>query len=120
MHGLYVLYWVREQHVPAALVAAALVAGDVALTLLEVPTGWLADRFGHRASLIAGSILQVAGMVLWWLGPGVPGLFAASLCVALGDAFRSGADQALLYRSCAAVGRADAFQRIEARAHAIQ
>src|SRR5262249_28531514 len=120
MHGLYILYWVREQHVPAALVALALVVGDAALTLLEVPTGWLADRCGHRASLIVGSLLQVVGMLLWWLGPGVPGLFAASICVALGDAFRSGADQALLYRSCAALRRADAFQQIESRARAIQ
>src|SRR4051794_36241281 len=98
MHGLYLLWWVHEKHVPAALVAAILAAGDVALMAIEVPTGWLADRYGHRVSLIAGSLVQVAGMLWCWFGGGVVGLLTASLLVALGDAFRSGADQALLYR----------------------
>jgi MFS family permease len=120
MHGLYLLWWVQEQHMPAVVVATTLAAGDLALALLEIPTGWFADRFGHRASLIAGSVLQVLGMLCCWLGRGVPGLIAASVLVALGDAFRSGADQALLYRSCAFLGREDDFQAIEARTRAVQ
>jgi MFS family permease len=120
MHGLYVIWWVKEKQVAAASVALILAAGDLALTALEVPTGWLADRFGHRASLMLGSLLQVAGMLICWLGSGIPGLLAASLVVAAGDAFRSGADQALLYRSSVALDRAGDFQRIEARTHGIQ
>jgi len=119
MHGLYVLWWVQEKHVSVPAVAAILAAGDLALTVLEVPTGWLADRCGHRVSLIAGSLFQIAGMLFAWLAGGVAGMLASSLLIAGGDAFRSGADQALLYRSCAAVGDA-AFQRIEARSRALQ
>jgi MFS family permease len=115
MHGLYLLWWVQERQLPAASVAAVLAAGDLAIALLEVPTGWLADRFGHRASLMLGSLVQVVGMLCCWLAHGMPALVAASLLVALGDAFRSGADQALLFRTCAAIGREADFQRIEAR-----
>jgi len=118
MHGVYLLWWVQERGVSPAAVAAILAAGDIALTALEVPTGWLADRYGHRASLITGSALQVVGMLACWLGVGIPGLLAASLLVALGDAFRSGADQALLYRSCHALGREADFQSIHARTRA--
>jgi MFS family permease len=120
MHGLYLIWWVQERHVAAASVAQILAAGDLALTALEVPTGWLADRFGHRASLMLGSLLQVAGMLICWLGSGIPGLLAASLVVAAGDAFRSGADQALLYRSSVVLDREGDFQRIEARTRGIQ
>ena len=42
------------------------------------------------------------------------------MLVAVGDAFRSGADQALLYRTCVAVGREEAFQGITARARTAQ
>ncbi|HEX7136937.1 MAG TPA: MFS transporter, partial [Vicinamibacterales bacterium] len=119
MHGLYVLWWVQQKHVSVAAVAAILAAGDLFVTLLELPTGWLADRWGHRASLIAGSLLQIAGMLFAGLGNGIPGVLASSLVIAAGDAFRSGADQALLYRSCGAVGDQD-FQRREARARALQ
>jgi MFS family permease len=118
MHGVYLLWWVQERHVSAAAVAGILAAGDLALTALEIPTGWIADRYGHRASLITGSALQVLGMLCCWLAQGIAGLLAASLLVALGDAFRSGADQALLYRSCLAIDREKDFQRIEAKTHA--
>ena len=115
MHGLYLLWWVQERQIPPAVVAAILAAGDLALLGLEIPTGRFADRFGHRASLILGSLVQVAGMLCCWLGQGIPALVAASALVALGDAFRSGADEALLYRTCVALDREGAFQKIEAR-----
>jgi MFS family permease len=120
MHGLYLLWWVQEKQVSPAIVAAILAAGDLALLCLELPTGWFADRVGHRVSLMVGSAVQVAGMVWCWLGDGVSGLVTASVLVALGDAFRSGADAALLYRTCHALGREDDFQAVEARANAAE
>src|SRR5215468_8435310 len=120
MHGLYLLWWVQQKHVPAPTVAVILAIGDFALMALEVPTGWFADKFGHRKSLITGSAVEVVGMVLCWLGQGVPGLLAANLLVALGDAFRSGADQALLYRTCLALNREPDFQKIQGRTYAWQ
>jgi hypothetical protein len=119
MDGLYLLWWVQEKQLSPALVAATMAAGDLLLMFLEVPTGWFADRFGNRRSLVLGSILQVAGMICCWLAEGVPGLVLACLLVAVADAFRSGADQALLYRSCVAVDREPEFQRIEARSRAV-
>jgi MFS family permease len=120
MHGLYLLWWVQERQMSPAVVAATLAAGDLAIMLLEVPTGWFADRFGHRRSLILGSFVQVLGMLCCWLGQGIPGLIAASVFVALGDAFRSGADHALLYRTCVALRREVDFQRILARTEAVR
>ena len=120
MHGLYLLWFVQERQLPPVLVASVLAAGDVSLLAFEIPTGWFADRFGYRRSLIAGSSIQVAGMLCCWLGDALPAFVAASLLIALGDAFRSGADQALLYRSCLAAGCADAFRAIEARTRAIE
>ena len=120
MDGLYLLWWVQEKAMSPALVAATMAAGDLLLMALEVPTGWFADRFGNRRSLILGSLLQVAGMICCWRAEGIPGLVGACLLVAIADAFRSGADQALLYRTCVAIDREPEFQRIEARSRAIQ
>jgi hypothetical protein len=120
MHALYLLWFVHERQLSPALVAAVLAAGDFAIIIFELPTGWFADRLGHRASLVLGSIVQIAGMLSCWLLPGTSGLLTASVLVALGDAFRSGAHEALLYRSCIALEREDAFQRIEARTHAVE
>ena len=119
MDGLYLLWWVQEKQMSPALVAATMAAGDLLLMALEVPTGWFADKFGNRRSLILGSLVQVAGMICCWLAEGIPGLVLACLLVAVGDAFRSGADQALLYRTCVALNRESDFQRIEARSRAV-
>ncbi len=118
MHGLYLLWWVGERGLSPAVVAAIIAAGDVAIFALEVPTGWVADRFGHRATLLAGSFVQLLGLTGCWLGRGVPELVVASLLIALGDTLRSGADQALLYRTCVALDRREDFLRITARTHA--
>jgi hypothetical protein len=119
MDGLYLLWWVQEKQMSPALVAATMAAGDLLLMGLEVPTGWFADKFGNRRSLILGSFIQVAGMICCWLADGIPGLVLACLLVAVGDAFRSGADQALLYRTCVELGREGEFQKIEARSRAV-
>jgi MFS family permease len=119
MDGLYLLWWVQEKQMAPALVAATMAAGDLLLMALEVPTGWFADKFGSRRSLILGSLVQVAGMICCWLADGIAGLVLACLLVAVGDAFRSGADQALLYRTCIALERESEFQRIEARSRAV-
>jgi MFS family permease len=101
-------------------VAAIIAAGDVARFALEIPTGWFADKYGHRASLIIGSAIQVVAMLWCWLGVGVPALVVASVLVAIGDGFRSGADQALLYRTCVALDREKAFLEIESRTHTLE
>lgn len=119
MHGIYLLWLVQERGFAPALVATILAAGDLCVFALEVPTGWLSDRLGHRLSLIIGSALQVCGMLAFWQASGPAMLLVGVLLVAMGDAFRSGADQALLYRSCAALGREAEFQSIHARTEAL-
>ena len=119
MHGVYLVWIVQERGFAPALVATILAAGDLCVFALEVPTGWLADRLGHRLSLIIGSALQVLGMVAFWHAVTPAGLLTSSLLIAMGDTFRSGADQALLYRSCAALGREHEFQSIQARTEAV-
>ncbi len=119
LHGVYLVWLVQERGFAPALVATLLAAGDLCVFALEVPTGWLADRLGHRISLIIGSALQVLGMLAFWHAATPAGLLTSSLLIAVADTFRSGADQALLYRSCAALGREPEFQSIQARTEAV-
>jgi MFS family permease len=117
-HGFYLLWVTAHRGIPTVAAAMAIAAGDFALLVLEVPTGIFADRLGAKRSLILGSISQLVGLALYWQARSMPALVAGVLAVALGDAFRHGADQALVYRSCAALGREEQFGRIFARAEA--
>ena len=118
-HGIYLLWWVRERKLDPAAVAALMGAADLLLMALEVPTGILADRIGYRPSLILGSAAQAASLLLAWLAVSVPEVAAACLLNAVGDALRSGANEALLHDTCAALGEPEAFERRLARAEAL-
>jgi hypothetical protein len=118
-HGLYVVWLIEYKHLNAEAVALLMAAGDLALMGLEVPTGWLADRFGHRGSLIAGSMIQTAAMALLWCGQGIVAMGASILFIAVGDAFRSGADEALLFQTCRQLGHEDWFARILSTTRAV-
>lgn len=93
-HGLYVL-WMLHHGLDALQVSLIISLGEGTLLFSELPTGWWADRFGLRRSLLIGSALQVLGLVAMWANYYV----VSALAIALGDAFRHGADEALLYRS---------------------
>lgn len=116
-HGIYLLWLTREKGLSVPAAAAMLAAGDALLFALEVPSGWFADRAGYRASLILGSLAQVAGTLALWLASSTEGLAAGTLAIAIGDAFRSGAGDALFHASCAQAGEAHHFTRRLARAN---
>jgi hypothetical protein len=59
-------------------------------------------------------------MLCCWLGAGIPELVAASILVAIGDGFRSGADEALLFRTCAALGQESEFLKLQSRTHTLE
>jgi MFS family permease len=91
-------------------------AGNVAITLLEVPTGALADRYGRRMSLVTGMVLVMAGLGLTMVLPKTFFTFLVWVIIhASGVAFVSGADQALLYDYLAATGRKEKFHAITGR-----
>ena len=92
----------------------------MAVLVLEVPTGLVADRLGKRTSLLWGSGIEVAGMVTYGLGHGFGAFLAAELLLALGASLYSGAGAALLYDTLKALGREDTFQKRQGRAVAWQ
>lgn len=114
-HGLYVVWLIHHKGLPPEQVALLIAIGDLLLMAVHVPTGMLADRFGRRWSLVVGSIIQAAGLATMWLGTSPAMIAASSLAIGLGDAFRGGADEALLYESLKAEGREAEFERFLAR-----
>ncbi len=92
----------------------------LAMVLLEVPTGMVADRLGKRASLVASTALMCAGFLIYTAGSSFGIFLAAELVLAVGGSLLSGADSALLYDTLRQLGRHDEYARIEGKARAIQ
>jgi MFS family permease len=86
-----------------------------AILLLEMPSGWLADHFGRKYSLVLGGVLAALGMLMYANSYGFWPLFAAEMVLGLGASFVSGADSALAYDSLTAVNQTEKYRRFESR-----
>jgi len=67
--AFYIVYGLRRfsmDEVTAGFLTAAL---TVTQTVANAVMGWLGDRFGHRAMLVAGSLAAVASSLLAWGAP---------------------------------------------------
>src|SRR6266540_1610365 len=120
--GLIGAMWVifLTQHRGLTLAQASLVdvMFFVAAAFGEVPTGIVADRYGRKTSLIAGSALLSAGILGWTFAPTLPLIMLSYFGMGVGFTFLSGAEDALLYESVQLAGRADDYTRLVGRAGA--
>ena len=87
--------------------------------LAEVPSGALADRFGRRRALVASSLFQAAGYVLWITLPGFASFAAGFVLWGFGGALASGAFEALLYEALVERNAADHYVRVNSSVYTI-
>jgi len=87
----------------------------LAVFFLEVPSGYLADRFGRRATLLLSGLLMVLACVVFLYADSFALLLTAQVFLAGGIAFQSGSDSALLYDSLVVLSREDEYSDKEAQ-----
>jgi MFS family permease len=92
---------------------------SIAIVLLEIPSGYLADVLGRKKTLIIGAFLGFVGFVIYDFSFGFWGFLVAELTLGLGQSLISGADSALLYDSLKAMKKSDRYLRYEGRMVAI-
>lgn len=105
-----------QQSLSASGAILLYVSYELAVTLLEVPSGYMSDRLGRRMTLICSALASFAGLVLLALGSGFALFAVAQALIGAGRAFASGTDSALLFESLAAEGRSDEIETHELRA----
>jgi MFS family permease len=88
---------------------------SIAIVAMEIPSGWMADVWGRKRTLILGSILGSAGFVIYSFSYGFWAFVAAEVILGIGHSFVSGADSAMLYDSLKADKRTDKYIREEGR-----
>ena len=88
---------------------------SVAMMLLEIPTGIVADKWGRKISLLFGALFLGASFFAFGVFRDFWVLALAELVCAAGMTFVSGADQAFLYEILAAEEKAGAVASPENR-----
>lgn len=86
---------------------------SIAMVATELPSGYMADVWGCRKTLLFGAILGTIGMAIYSLSSGFVNFIAAEVVLGIGFSFVSGADSALLYDSLKAENREDDYIKFE-------
>jgi MFS family permease len=88
----------------------------VAFCLFEIPTGYVADRFGYRCSMLLGAAMLTAANVLPIIHAGYTSFLYHFLAIALARSLISGASSAYLYEFLKAENASDIYKKVEADA----
>jgi MFS family permease len=88
---------------------------SVAIVVLEIPSGYLADVIGRRKTLIIGAMFGTVGFTTYSLSFGFVGFLVAEIILGLGQSCISGADSAMLYDSLLEKGQEKKYTRFEGR-----
>jgi len=88
---------------------------SVAIVMLEIPSGYLADVLGRRKTLIIGTILGTVGFGIYSFSYGFWGFLMAEMILGFGQSLISGADSAMLYDSLMASGKKEHYIKFEGR-----
>lgn len=75
------------------------------MSVLEAPTGAVADRFGRKVSMLCGATSLIAAVLVYISKPDFTVFLIGETLWAMSGAFVSGADDALLYDSLKAAGQ---------------
>jgi MFS family permease len=117
--AMWVIFLTQQRGLSLAQASLVDVMFFVAAAFGEVPTGIVADRFGRKISLIAGSALLSVGILGWTFAPTLPFIMLSYFGMGVGFTFLSGAEDALFYESVQLAGRADDYTRLVGRAGAV-
>ena len=90
-------------------------AYSVAIVVLEIPSGYLADVIGRKKTLIIGAVFGILGFMTYSLSFGFVGFLIAEIILGIGQSCVSGADSAMLYDSLLDKGKEQAYTRYEGR-----
>jgi len=85
------------------------------MVITELPSGYLADVWGCRKTLLIGAILGTLGMIIYILSSDFASFMVAEVILGVGFSFVSGADSALLYDSLKAKNREHEYIKFEGR-----
>ncbi len=70
---------------------------EIAVNVLEIPSGALADALGRRRTMIASFISYLISFVIFWRAASMPIFVVAMLAFSFGEAFRTGTHKAMIF-----------------------
>ena len=90
----------------------------ISYSLLEIPTGGLADTFGHKKSVLWGLIVHALAPLIVGLSPTYPIFLIGAILAGLGIALQSGAFSSLIHDILNRLGKGEEYAKVQGRTSA--
>jgi MFS family permease len=91
------------------------IATSLVQVILQLPTGYVADRYGNRTALIIGSLLAALSPLFYIFSPNFIGGLLAALLFFSGFSFQSGAVEAFMHDTLVALGKEKEYSKVMGR-----
>ena len=92
---------------------------SLSVALFEIPSGYIADLFGRKHTIVLGTIFSFIGYLVFSFYGGFYAFAVAQVLVGIGGSLMSGSDSALLYDTLFEIGDKNTYTKIEGRNYAI-
>jgi len=112
------LFW-QERGMSVQMVVYTEIIYALTVTICEIPSGILADRFGRKRLLAINGALSAAELIILLFSTTFWHFAIAILLAGVGKALSSGSENALLYDSLIAEGKQGEFEKVLGRISAI-
>lgn len=113
---LIAIHLVNVGHVTVAQLAFMATVGAITQFGLQLPTGYLADKYGNKLATVTGSVLITVSVLFYAFMPNFVGGMAATVLYMAGIACNGGAIEAMMHDTLGALGRAKDYTRVLGRA----
>ena len=92
---------------------------SLAVAIFEIPSGYIADIFGRKKTIVLSTIFTFIGYVIFSLYGGFYSFAIAQILVGIGGSLMSGSDSALIYDTLIEENEKEVYTKIEGRNYAI-
>jgi MFS family permease len=92
---------------------------SLSVALFEIPSGYIADIFGRKQSIVVSTIFSFIGFLVFSFYGGFYAFAVAQVLVGIGGSLISGSDSALLYDTLLETGDKTTYTKIEGRSYAV-
>ncbi len=110
---VFFLYFYERVTLPEALQLSAIYY--LTVVTLEVPSGYLSDRYGRRPTLKLSSLCAIGSYAAFIMADGYLGVLIGQCLLGGFFALKSGSDNSLLYDTLKDLGKDDDYASYEAR-----
>jgi MFS family permease len=93
-------------------IGTILLSGSLAAFIFEIPSGYVADKIGHKTALVISRTLILFSTLSFLLAENIPFLILGSVFMSMGSAFKSGTGSAFMHETLRGLKREEEYSTV--------